>query len=259
MNKLFLYIYLILHFISCKSQTNNAIVIKNNNFFEITIDTLNCKNTKKVSTQYIRYINSKDKNLERKINTEIAHLFSFYIREASFFKLKQFNEQCCLKIDSCDFYVQKYQLSFKNDQIASLGYKTYIHSYSLPINYSYVNFDLTSGDLIEIQDIFTQDGLSVLKEKLNKEIITELNKEKNILSKDELVLVDHYYNNSKKYLIKNFSNFRIFEKNKNYFIHFPFSFNASKYENELLPNISLEYNLIDLKNILTKGFIARLN
>lgn len=248
-------ISIIILFTCCKSKVVNHPIKKGNKSqFSIAIDTLECQKLKaNVTTQYIYYVNKKNREIEDKINKKIAYLFKDVYPISSKKSIVQINKECCNDKEFCDFNIQEYKINFENTELASLSYRTYLFSYN-PSNFKYANFNLKSGETLNIQNLFSKEGISFLINDLNNKIDTAIAKESSELDEEDLLLIKDIFENKTSISIENLNNFKLFKEGGQMFVKFLYSFNATDYQNQLLPMIDLKYNLNDLQNYTTKEF-----
>ena len=74
------------------------------------------------------------------------------------------------------------------------------------------------------------------------------------LDEEDLLLVKDVLENKTIINTENLNNFKLFKEGEEMFVKFLYSFNATDYQNQLLPMIDLKYNLSDLQNYTTKDF-----
>lgn len=252
------YIYItsiIILLTSCKSKVvNHTIKEGNRSQFSITIDTLQCEKLEaNITTQYIYYVNKKNREAEYELNKNLAYLFKDFYPISSKKSIAQINTECCHHKEFCDFNIQEYKINFENTELASLSYRTYLFSYN-PGNFKYANFNLKSGRTLKIQDLFSKEGISFLTNDLNNKIDVAIAKESSELDEEDLLLVKDVLENKTIINTENLNNFKLFKEGEEMFVKFLYSFNATDYQNQLLPMIDLKYNLSDLQNYTTKDF-----
>lgn len=242
-------------FTSCKSKVV-TIPVKDDDKtqFSITVDTLECKKLEaNIMTQYIYYFNKKNKEIEDKINKNLTYLFKDFYPIIPNKSIAQINTECCNGKEFCDFNIQEYKINFENTELASLSYRTYLFSYN-PGNFKCANFNLKSGGTLYIQDLFSKEGINFLINDLNNKIDEAIAKEVDELDEEDLLLVKDVLENKTIINNENLNKFKLFKEGKEVFVEFLYSFNATDYQNQLLPKIELKYNLKDLQNYITKEF-----
>ncbi len=237
----------------CKSQQQNS----GENYFSIKTDSLSCGDGNFVfTTQYIKF-NHPDDSVFENVNKGLQFLLKDIYTTEERVNLKETNKKCCENFGSCDLYIQEYQISFQNSEMASLSFRNYMYGFTPGDFNTSVNFDLHTGKILHVDDVFSEEGLAYIKTDMNRTIISAIKEEKKTMTEEELLQVDDIFNDyswDEKYL----HNFVLLCKNEQYYIRFLFSFGEADFQTSLLPVIDLKYSIEKLKPYLRQKFISAL-
>ncbi|MGS2761620.1 hypothetical protein [Sinomicrobium sp. M5D2P9] len=250
--KVFICIVLNLGLVKCKSQSINH-SDPDKTYFSIETDSLHCGDNNFVFvTQYIKFIHP-DSGVKTQANKSLHNLLTDIYDEDEGENIKELNRKCCAKPDLCDFNIQEYRISFQNNNVASICFRNYMYGFTPGDFNQSINFDLKTGEILEINDIFSKEGISYIVEDTNRAIESAIREEKKTMTENELVDVEDIFNN---YTMdkESIRNFILLKEDGQLYIKFLFSFNGADFQNQLLPVIDLKYNLKKLNSYLKEGF-----
>ncbi len=256
--KLF-YILIPICFFSCKAQkqkTSNEIV------FNIVSDTIKCKSLHEnlFVTEYIEVLHP-NKDFQNRVQNKVWSFFLHNIYPAEVItNLKAYNSKCCEEIDdSCDFNFQEYDINYSNSKFSSITGFFNIYGLTPTEDEFNLNMKISTLEILKISDLLTKKGVDFLLKDANLKIKKSINEEKKYWDDDDLDDISDFISNISDIDINALNNFKIFKNGENFYLKIWYSFEATKFQQKLLPVINLTYNFDELNPYFNKEFIQLLN